>query len=192
VWLRLRDDERSDGMTRFDYCASLVLGHEGGLVDDPADKGGRTNLGVTQGTLTSARAVIPGLPEKVDDLTRGQALAIYKALYWDKAKCDELPEPVDFLVFDAAINCGVGGAAKQLQRALVRLGANIRDDGAIGPLTMSAFWTAWDSQKWRVIAAVQEQRLEWHNSIVARDKTQLKFLHGWLNRIVKNAKEAGL
>jgi len=179
-------------MTRFDYCASLVLGHEGGLVDDPADKGGRTNLGVTQGTLTSARAAIPDLPEKVDDLTRGQALAIYKALYWDKAKCDALAKPVDFLVFDAAINCGVGGAAKQLQRALVRLGANIRDDGAIGPLTMSAFWTAWDSQKWRVIAAVQEQRLEWHNSIVARDKTQLKFLHGWLNRIVKNAKEAGL
>jgi len=179
-------------MDRFLEVAQIVLGHEGGLVDDPADKGGRTNLGVTQGTLTSARAVIPGLPEKVDDLTRGQALAIYKALYWDKAKCDELPEPVDFLVFDAAINCGVGGAAKQLQRALVRLGANIRDDGAIGPLTMSAFWTAWDSQKWRVIAAVQEQRLEWHNSIVARDKTQLKFLHGWLNRIVKNAKEAGL
>ena len=179
-------------MSRFLQAAQIILGHEGGLVDDPADKGGRTNLGVTQGTLTAARPVIPGLPERVDDLTRAQALSIYKALYWDKSKCDDLPEPVDFLVFDAAINCGVGGAALQLQRALQRLGAHIRDDGAIGILTMSAFWAAWDSQKWRVIGALQQQRVEWHNNIVARDKTQLKFLHGWLNRIVKNGTVAGL
>ena len=179
-------------MERFSAVAQIVLGHEGGLVDDPLDKGGRTNLGVTQGTLTGARAVIPGLPERVDDLTTKQALEIYRRLYWDACKCDDLPEPIDFLVFDAAINCGVGGAALQLQKALMRLGANIRADGAIGPLTMAAFWSAWDSQKWRVIAAVQQQRVEWHNGIVARDKTQLKFLHGWLNRIVRNAKEVGL
>ena len=179
-------------MDRFLEAAQIILGHEGGLVDDPLDRGGRTNLGVTQGTLNSARRTIPGLPERVDDLTRAQALEIYRRLYWNAAKCDDLPEPVDFLMFDAAINCGVGGAALQLQKALMRLGANIRADGAIGPLTMAAFWSAWDSQKWRVIAAVQQQRVEWHNGIVARDKTQLKFLHGWLNRIVKNGTVAGL
>jgi len=179
-------------MDRFLQAAQIILGHEGGLVDDPADKGGRTNLGVTQGTLNTARRTITGLPERVDDLTRAQALSIYKALYWSKAKCDDLPEPVDFLMFDAAVNCGVGGSGLQLQRALNRIGAKLKEDGAVGPLTMAAFWSAWDSQKWRVIAAVQQQRVEWHNGIVARDKTQLKFLHGWLNRIVRNAKEVGL
>jgi len=179
-------------MQRFEEVAQIVLGHEGGLVDDPADKGGRTNLGVTQGTLTSARAAIPDLPEKVDDLTRAQALSIYKALYWSKAKCDDLPEPVDFLVFDAAINCGVGGSGLQLQRALNRLGARLKEDGAIGPLTLNALRAAWKSDMWRVIAALLMQRVRWHNDIIGRDKTQLKFLHGWLNRIVRNAKEVGL
>ena len=179
-------------MDRFLEAAQIILGHEGGLVDDPLDRGGRTNLGITQGTLNTARRTIPGLPERVDDLTRAQALSIYKALYWSKAKCDDLPEPVDFLMFDAAINCGVGGAALQLQKALMRLGANIRADGAIGPLTMAAFWSAWDSQKWRVIAALLMQRVRWHNDIIGRDKTQLRFIHGWLNRILENSETAGL
>ena len=179
-------------MDRFLEAAQIILGHEGGLVDDPLDRGGRTNLGITQGTLNTARRTIPGLPERVDDLTRAQALEIYRRLYWNAAKCDDLPEPVDFLMFDAAINCGVGGAALQLQKALMRLGANIRADGAIGPLTMAAFWSAWDSQKWRVIAALLMQRVRWHNDIIGRDKTQLRFIHGWLNRILENSETAGL
>lgn len=179
-------------MNRFDYCASLVLGHEGGLVDDPADKGGRTNLGVTQGTLTAARPVIPGLPERVDDLTRAQALSIYKALYWSKAKCDDLPEPVDFLMFDAAINCGVGGAVLQLQRALNRLGAQLKEDGAIGPLTLDSLRTSWEHDMWRVVSAVLVQRVRWHNDIVGRDSTQLRFIHGWLNRVLSISRSAGV
>ena len=179
-------------MDRFLQAAQIILGHEGGLVDDPADKGGRTNLGVTQGTLNTARRTITGLPERVDDLTRAQALSIYKALYWSKAKCDDLPEPVDFLMFDAAVNCGVGGAGLQLQRALNRIGAKLKEDGAVGPLTLNALRTAWESDKWRVVGALLMQRVRWHNDIIGRDKTQLKFLHGWLNRIVRNAKEVGL
>lgn len=179
-------------MTRFHDVAKIVLRHEGGLVDDPDDKGGRTNLGVTSGTLARARAVIPGLPERVDDLTVSQALSIYQRLYWDACRCEQIPEPVDFLVFDAAINCGTGGAGKQLQRALNRMGGDLAVDGAIGPLTLAAVNAAFDSDSWRLLYAVEMERIRWHNSIVARDKTQVKFLHGWLNRILTNADAVGL
>jgi hypothetical protein len=36
------------------------------------------------------------------------------------------------------------------------------------------------------------ERIRWHNSIVARDKSQTKFLHGWMNRILTNADAVGL
>lgn len=36
----------------FERALSLVLKHEGGWSDDPADPGGATNLGVTIGTLS--------------------------------------------------------------------------------------------------------------------------------------------
>lgn len=179
-------------MSRFLQSAQIVLGYEGGLVDDPADKGGRTNLGITQGTLAGARRSIQGLPERVDDLTRAQALQIYERLYWDASKCGELPQPIDFLIFDAAVNCGVGGAGKQLQRALNAIGANLAEDGSIGPLTLEALRAAWASDHWRVLGALTVQRVRWYNDILARDSSQLKFIRGWLNRTLKNAAIAGL
>ncbi|NCC68781.1 MAG: secretion activating protein [Clostridia bacterium] len=179
-------------MTRFHDVAKIVLKHEGGLVDDPYDRGGRTNLGITQNTLNRARVVIPGLPERVDGLNVSKALSIYQKLYWDACKCDSIPEPVDFLVFDAAINCGTGGAGKQLQRAINRIGGDLKVDGAIGPLTLAAVNAAFDSDSWRLLHAVTLERIRWHNSIVARDKSQTKFLHGWMNRILTNADAVGL
>ena len=41
--------------TTFEEIIEVVLEHEGGYVDDPDDKGGSTNLGVTQGTLQQFR-----------------------------------------------------------------------------------------------------------------------------------------
>jgi len=40
---------------RFDDAFKIVLGFEGGYVNDPADKGGETNYGITASTLNSAK-----------------------------------------------------------------------------------------------------------------------------------------
>ena len=58
---------------------------------------------------------------------------MYKAKYWDKIKGDDLPEGVDYCVFDAAINSGPGRAAKWLQ-----LCVGVEPDGGIGPKTLAA------------------------------------------------------
>ncbi len=125
-------------MTRaFAYCATRVLEEEGGLVDHARDPGGRTNLGITQATLNHARHVIHGLPARVDQLARADALAIYEALYWRPIRGDDLPLGLALLVFDAAVNQGVGDATRFLQLA-VRTAA----DGIFGPATLKAVLAA--------------------------------------------------
>ena len=58
----------------FKRALSFVLGNEGGYSNDPLDRGGATNLGITQSTLDRARREgIGRLPQSVKDLKREQA-----------------------------------------------------------------------------------------------------------------------
>jgi lysozyme family protein len=116
----------------FDQCLAAVLHHEGGFVNHPKDPGGMTNLGVTKrvweewvGHDVDEQAMRALTPEIVGPM--------YKVKYWDKIKGDDLPDGVDYIVFDAAVNSGPGRAAKWLQAAV---GASV--DGAIGAGTLKA------------------------------------------------------
>ena len=66
-------------------------------------------------------------------LTPADVAPLYKRKYWDKIKGDDLPNGVDYVVFDAAINSGPGRAAKWLQACV-----GVEPDGGIGPKTLSA------------------------------------------------------
>jgi hypothetical protein len=77
---------------------SRVLGREGGFVNDPADRGGATNFGISSKSY-------PDLD--VSKLTKEQAAGIYKRDYWDAINADTLPEGVREMAFDAAVNQGV-------------------------------------------------------------------------------------
>ena len=116
----------------FDAALKAILHHEGGFVNHPADPGGMTNLGVTKkvweewvGHEVDEKAMRALTPELVGP--------VYKAKYWDKIKGDDLPEGVDYAVFDAAVNSGPGRAAKWLQGCV-----GVEQDGGIGPKTLAA------------------------------------------------------
>ena len=83
----------------------FVLLWEGGLSTNAADPGGVTNWGI------SAKAY-PDLD--IVNLTKEQAIEIYERDYWSKAGCECLPQPLAFVVFNAAVNCGVGRAKRWL------------------------------------------------------------------------------
>ena len=119
----------------FDRALQHVLTWEGGLVDHPADPGGRTNHGITQITLRDARQAWPALnlPTDVGLLTHAQVAEIYRRMYWNACRCDELPDALALVVFDAAVNAGVAKARQWLQRAL-----KVKVDGDIGPKTLTA------------------------------------------------------
>lgn len=112
----------------FDQAFDTLLKHEGGFVDHPDDPGGATRYGVTEAV---AREV--GYRGDMRDLPVALAARIYRERYWDAVKADQLPAQVRYAVFDAAVNSGVGQAARWLQRAV-----GVRDDGVIGPQTLAA------------------------------------------------------
>jgi lysozyme family protein len=117
--------------TNFELCLSHLLQHEGGYVNHPSDPGGRTNLGVTQAVWEdwSDRKVTE---EEMRGLTPAKVSPLYKEMYWDRVKGNQLPSGVDYCVFDAAVNSGVRRASQWLQWAL-----GVAADGAIGPQTIA-------------------------------------------------------
>src|SRR5712664_2675343 len=96
----------------------LVLGFEGGLSDNPADKGGLTMHGVTQKTYYAWR-IKKGLPPgNVMGITSAEEVVLYKDMFWDVAECDQLPERLGICAFDVAVNSGPATSIKMLQRML--------------------------------------------------------------------------
>lgn len=106
----------------FEQAVSFVLEREGGYVNDPSDPGGETKFGISKRSF-------PAL--NIAALTIDGAKDIYRREYWDRCHCDQMPNGLDLLLFDAAVNQGVGAAVKMLQRGL-----NITDDGIVGPATL--------------------------------------------------------
>lgn len=116
----------------FETALDHVLKFEGGYVDHPEDPGGATNLGITRDTLARYRGRAVSKAE-IRALDRDTAHAIYRRLYWDELRCDDMPAGIDFALFDAGVNQGTGRAARLLQTAL-----QVRVDGIIGPVTLGA------------------------------------------------------
>ncbi|WP_052351548.1 glycoside hydrolase family 108 protein [Deinococcus pimensis] len=95
-------------MSLFDECLTLVLGHEGGYVNDPFDPGGETNWGIS-------KRQYPNL--NIRALTREDAARIYRRDYWDAMMCDTLPPGLALCTFDTAVNSGIGRAGQFLAGA---------------------------------------------------------------------------
>ena len=121
---------------RFDICVAFTLREEGGYVDDPADLGGATNMGITLATYREW-SDDPHLGDlQVKDMTLKTASAIYRSLYWNPLRADTLPPGVDLSVFDMGVNAGISRSARLLQQALGFTGDQV--DGSIGPQTLAA------------------------------------------------------
>lgn len=181
-------------MDNFEKSLSFVFGNEGGYSNNPHDRGGETNLGITQSTLDRAQLEFTGLPSSVKDITRAQAEEIYRVFYWEESKADMLPYPLCTLHFDAAVNHGVGGAGKLLQKTLnnyaqkAGLDVQVEVDGAVGPKTLSALCQCLDFKgNVSLICEIYcNEREKYYKSIVENNPSQAKFLRGWFNRLERN------
>jgi|SRR5882724_578729 len=93
----------------YDFFIKEVLKSEGGYSNDPNDKGGPTNFGIT---IADYKKYInkAGTAEDVKNMTVDQAKAIYKTRYWDAVNGDTLASGLDYTVADYGVNSGVGRA----------------------------------------------------------------------------------
>lgn len=152
----------------FHRAAAIVLDLEGGVVDHPYDPGGLTKYGV------SSRSH----PEVLNpDFSKDEALAMYRATYWDPMRCDELPWHLALAVFDGAVNAGADDAAPVLQIAI----GGVTVDGVIGPKTIAAAQDA-------PMAAVDRYLAERARRMMASDNWNT-FGTGWLRRLFRIARE---
>lgn len=179
----------------FEKALSFTFGSEGGLSDHPADRGGLTNMGITAGTLN--RAYIQKIVghNDVRRLTRAEAATIYEKFYWDPSCANEMPWPLCALHFDAAVNHGLGGAARLLQRTLSKSrGVPLEIDGAIGPKTKRVLYAALMDMdvnaeyRSSFCYLYLDYRERLFIDIVSNTPSQKVFLRGWLNRVEKNRK----
>lgn len=161
----------------FEVSFDHMIKSEGGYVNNPFDKGGRTNWGVTQATWESWIRHPVGEKE-MRELTIEDVRPLYKAQYWNLVRGDELPSGVDYAVFDVAVNSGVARAIRFLQ-----LGLGIMADGVIGTITMKhAHAMPADD----LIRAICQERREYLQRLGNFDK----FGKGWLLRVGRVEKTA--
>ena len=102
---RLKTHRRRAANVPFDSAIQFVLEREGGYVNDPADPGGETNMGISKRAYPN---------EDIKNLTVERAKALYHRDYWLAAGCDALSPPLDLIVLDTAVNMGVGRARQFL------------------------------------------------------------------------------
>ncbi len=170
------NEPNEDAAARFATCLDVVLKLEGGYVDDPADPGGATNMGITRATLAAWRGVSPAsalAKAEVKALGRAEAAEIYRGQYWNRCRCGDLPAGLDLAVFDFAVNSGPDRAIRALQGAV-----GVSSDGIIGPITLAAVADR-RSVLDKLIATICDGRL----SFLQRLATYATFGRGWSSRV---------
>ena len=148
----------------------MMLASEGGYVNHPSDPGGMTNLGVTK-RVWEEWVGRESNEKEMRSLTSEMVEPLYKRKFWDACKCDELPSGIDYLVFDFAVNAGVGRSAKILQTAV-----GVTPDGGIGPVTLAAVNAIPESE---LVEKFSQAKEDFYRSL----NTFETFGKGWLNRV---------
>lgn len=165
---------------RFQKLHGFVKRWEGGFVDHPQDKGGATNMGITQSTLAAWR----GTEVTVDDvrtLSRAEADAILRANYYALCRCPEMPERTAMVVYNGAVLHGPRRSIEFLQTAFNDLGmtadgAPLKVDGLVGPKTITAAKQTDPAVLSDAYMNVQDAYFRAHDDFE-------HFGAGWLNRL---------
>ena len=168
-------------MANFDLYFETLIAHEGGYVNHPSDPGGETNLGITDKLDGKIDGLIDVDGDKkgdvsVKNLRKDQAKFIYKRLFWNPLKADEIKsQSVAEILFDFAVNSGVGTAIRAIQKIL-----NLAQDGVLGPKTLAEINKKEASQLFNEIKLFRRQ---FYAKIIINNPKLKVFEKGWNNRI---------
>lgn len=153
----------------------FILRWEGEYSNDPVDRGGATNKGITIATLRQyygANATI----EQLKALTDEQWMHIFLCGFWNPFKADDIAnQSVANICVDWAWASGTSTAIRQVQSLL-----GVTADGEVGAQTLTAINKA--NQR-HLFAKIKSARLRFVDAIVRRDPKQKKFINGWKRRI---------
>ena len=167
-------------MANVNQLAPFILKWEGGFVNDPADLGGATNMGVTIGAWKSCGYDKDGDGDiDVDDLrllTREDVVnRVLKPHYWDRWKADDIKsQSVANILVDWVWASGAHGI-KIPQRLL-----GVTVDGIVGSKTLAAVNARNPRELFDMIKIA---RFDFIEDICRKRPANNKFKRGWMNRI---------
>jgi len=158
-------------MASFADAIPTILGHEGGYVNVPGDRGGETNFGISSKTY-------PALDIK--GLTKDDAAGIYHSDFWNRYGLGEIhDQDIATYCLDCSVNHGPERGAKIAQRVANGFGAELQIDSAWGPNTRAALNGLPPDEALRGLIG---ERAAFFLAIVRGDPRQAKFIKGWLRR----------
>jgi hypothetical protein len=165
-------------MAKVEILAPYIKKWEGGFANDPADRGGATNKGVTIATFEAyckAKSLPRPSVEHLKRMTDGEWLDILKTMFWDRWQADKIKsQKIANILVDWVWGSGVYGI-KIPQRIL-----GVKQDGIVGDETLKAL-NAQDPDK--LFQVIYEARKKYLNDITISRPTNKRFLRGWLNRL---------
>jgi len=171
-------------MADFNPAFDKMIVDEGGyqLTTLAGDTGGMTYAGI-------ARNPNPHWPgwNLIDHgalnnpLLTGMVRNFYKAEFWDRIRGDEITNSVVAeSIFNFGVNTGVKVAIK-----LAQLIVGATPDGAVGDVTLQKL-NAIDGEAFRKAYALA--KITRYADICNKNRTQSRFLLGWINRTLKGLK----
>lgn len=165
-------------MAQFDPAFQKMITNEGGykLINVSGDSGGQTYAGIARNFhsnwkgwsyIDSNDLSNPQLQQSVE--------SFYKTNFWITIQADNInSQKIAESIFDFGVNAGAVLSAKLAQGIV---GAGV--DGKIGPKTL-AILNSYDEEKFVLKFALA--KVSRYAQICNNNKTQSKFLLGWLNR----------
>jgi len=149
-----------------------------GYVNDPLDRGGATQSGLTIGAYKEyclkRRLPTPTVTD-LKNIKYATWLAILKENYWDRYKADQiLNQSVANICVDYVWGSGKYGITK-VQKAL-----GLVNDGIVGAKTIAAINA---KPALTMFNLVKNVRIAHYNAIVKASPSQARFLKGWISRV---------
>jgi lysozyme family protein len=178
----------------FDRAFRHLLGLEGELANQPADRGGLTKFGVS---LRFLRALGVGGGGDIDvdgdvdaaditDLTPARARELYHQHFWlpsGAAALVAIAEDLASKIFEMAVVAGPGTATKIFQRALGDCRSPVAVDGKFGDQTFdAAMRISRAALTGELLQATRRRCAQHFLEIETHNHGQLVFLNGWMRR----------
>ena len=169
-------------MAVFEQAFEKTMENEGGFVlhEVSGDSGGLTYAGIAE----NFHPEWPGWPllkggNTEDPKLTGMVRSFYKEKFWDRFGGDQVPEQeIAESIFDFGVNAGLATSVKLAQRVI-----GVLPDGVIGPKSRKAMNDI-DGETFKEKFAIA--KIARYATIVNRNRTQGKFLLGWINRTLKS------
>ena len=154
--------------------------NEGGyvLTNHAGDRGGQTYAGIARKYHPdwSGWAAIDRGETPETSLVRD----FYRENFWEPVKGDQINDQrTAETIYDFGVNANYKVAIK-----LAQIVGGVASDGDIGPKTLEAL-NAIDEGAFRIAYALA--KIARYRDIVVRDRSQMKFLLGWINRVLNSA-----